>query len=69
MPVECGYLPVIMLARDGLHTGDWQCALLKSVPRLANRSMFGVRACGCPSKTPIQSFRSSTDIKSTLGAF
>ena len=35
--------------------------------RLASRSMWGVRACGCPPKAPTQSFKSSMAMKSTLG--
>ena len=56
-----------MLAREGLHTGDWQWALLKSTPRAASRSMFGVFACGCPPMQPIQSLRSSMAMSRTLG--
>lgn len=47
--------------------GAWQCAFVKSVPRLANASMCGVLACGCPPRQPTQSLRSSTAISKTLG--
>ena len=42
MPVVEGRNPVIRLLREGLQSGDWQWALVKSVPRLASASMFGV---------------------------
>ena len=38
--------PVSTLVRDGLQSGAWQWALVKSVPRRASASMFGVFACG-----------------------
>src|SRR4051812_2216472 len=57
-----------MLEREGLQSGAWQCALAKSVPRLASRSMFGVFAWGWPPRQPTQSFRSSTARKRMLGA-
>ena len=56
-----------MLAREGLHTGAWQWALLKRTPRAANRSILGVLAWGCPPRQPIQSLRSSMEISRTLG--
>jgi len=34
-----GRKPVIIEARDGLQSGDWQWALANSVPRVARRSM------------------------------
>ena len=46
MPVVEGRKPVKRLLREGLQSGDWQWALLNSVPRAASRSMLGVRACG-----------------------
>ena len=46
MPVVEGRRPVMRLLRDGLQSGAWQWALVKSVPRAARRSMFGVFACG-----------------------
>ena len=67
MPVVEGRSPVSRLARDGLHNGDWQCALAKSVPRLARPSMFGVLACGWPPRQPIQSFWSSMAMNKTFG--
>ena len=67
MPVVVGRRPESKLVRDGLHSGAWQWALVKSMPRRARRSMFGVKAWGWPSKQPIQSFRSSMAMKSTLG--
>ena len=54
-------------AREGLHEGAAQYARVKITPRVANRSRFGVRACGWPPSAPIQSFKSSMAIKSTLG--
>ena len=67
MPVVEGRSPVSRLARDGLHRGDWQCALRNTVPRAARRSMFGVCACGWPPRQPTQSFKSSMAMKRTLG--
>ena len=66
-PLVCGYLPVIILAREGLHTGDWQWALLNKVPTFASLSILGVFACGWPPIHPTQSLRSSIEIKSTFG--
>jgi len=56
MPVLVGRKPSIRLVREGLQSGDWQCALRKSVPRWAKASRFGVFASGCPPIAPIQSF-------------
>src|SRR5437868_2774013 len=62
-----GRNPVIKEARDGLHTGAAQYALVNSMPLAASRSMFGVLTSGCPPRQPIQSFRSSTAMKRTFG--
>src|SRR5687768_17338466 len=67
MPVDEGRNPVSKLARDGLHSGDWQCALVNSVPRAASASILGVFVCGCVFIQPTQSFRSSIEMNSTLG--
>src|SRR6516164_6269648 len=67
MPVVVGRSPVSTLEREGLHSGAWQCALVKSVPRRPRRSMFGVTACGWPPRQPTQSFRSSTAMNRTFG--
>ena len=69
MPDVEGGMPVIRLARDGLHAGAEQCAFVNSTPRLASRSRFGVLTSGCPPKQPIQSFKSSMAINSTFGLF
>src|SRR5688500_3763864 len=66
-PDVCGRTPVMSAARDGLHAGAGQWARVKSMPRFARRSMFGVFACGCPPRQPTQSLRSSTAMKRTLG--
>src|SRR6056297_2091743 len=68
MPLVDGSKPEKRLARLGPQMGAWQWALVNSVPRDAKRSMFGVRASGCPPMQPTQSFRSSIAINSTLGA-
>ena len=62
-----GRNPLSKLEREALQPGAEQWALVKSVPRLARRSMFGVRACGCPPSTPTQSLRSSTAMNKTFG--
>ena len=67
MPVVEGRSPVIKLVREGLHNGAWQWALVKSVPRFASRSMFGVFTCGCPPRQPIQSFWSSMAMNKIFG--
>lgn len=54
-------------ARDGLQAGAAQCAFVKNRPRAASRSIFGVLACRCPSRQPIQSFKSSMAMNRTLG--
>lgn len=69
MPEVEGRIPVIRLARDGLHAGAEQWALVKSTPLLARRSRFGVLTSGCPPRQPTQSFKSSIAIKSTFGLF
>ena len=56
-----------MDARDGLHAGAGQKALEKTTLSEARRSRRGVIACGCPPIKPVQSFRSSMQINSTLG--
>lgn len=66
-PVEVGLFPNKRLLRDGLHKGDWQWALTKSVPLLARRSMLGVFTSGWPFMQAIQSFWSSIEMKRTLG--
>src|SRR5690349_13274154 len=66
-PVWKGWRPLNTAAREGLQSGAAQCAFVKSTPRLARRSIFGVRACGCPPRQPTQSFRSSIAMNSTLG--
>jgi hypothetical protein len=40
---------------------------VKRTPLAASRSRFGVIVCGCPPRQPIQSFRSSMAMNSTLG--
>lgn len=67
MPVVVGRRPSSKLVREGLHSGDWQCALRKVVPRAASLSMYGVFAIGCPPRWPIQSFWSSMAMKRMLG--
>ena len=67
MPVVVGRLPVSSATRDGLQAGAAQCALVNSMPWEDSLSIFGVRACGWPPSTPVQSFRSSMAMKSTLG--
>jgi len=67
MPVVDGRSPSITLVREGLQIGAWQWALVNSVPRFASASICGVRACGCPSRQPTQSFKSSMTINSTFG--
>ena len=44
-----------------------QCAFVNNTPRLASASICGVLACGCPSRQPTQSFRSSIAMSRTLG--
>ena len=60
-------MPVIMAAREGLQSIDGTCAFEKTIPCAANRSMFGVIACGWPPKGPTQSFKSSIAINRTSG--
>ena len=67
MPVVDGRKPVSKLEREALQLGAEQWAFVKSNPRLAKRSMFGVRACGCPPSAPTQSLRSSTAMNNTFG--
>jgi hypothetical protein len=67
MPVVDGRKPVSKLEREALQPGAEQWAFVKSNPRLAKRSMFGVRACGCPPSAPTQSLRSSTAMNNTFG--
>ena len=60
------------LAEDGVlftnaHCNALQWALVNKTPSSASASRFGVLVCGCPPITPIQSLRSSTIIKTTLG--
>ena len=43
--VDEGLRPHSKLIRDGLHIVPWQWAFVKSMPRAASRSMFGVRVC------------------------
>ena len=38
--------------RDGLHNGAVVWAFVNVIPRSANRSRLGVRACGCPARGP-----------------
>ena len=38
-----GFRPVIILTRVGVHTGDAEYALVKSMLLVASRCMFGVR--------------------------
>ena len=57
----------MMADRDGLQAGAGQCALVNNTPLAASRSKFGVFACGCPPRQPIQSFKSSTEMNSTFG--
>jgi len=57
----------MIAVRDGLQDGEGQWALLNKTPLAAKRSMFGVFACGCPPKQPIQSFRSSIEINKMFG--
>ena len=64
-PVFHGIVPLKTIARDGLHAGDAQCALVNRTPRFASRSMFGVWAGG--PKTADQSLRSSTATNRTFG--
>jgi hypothetical protein len=52
-------------AREGLHAGEAQYARLKSIPRRANRSIFGVLMG--PPYGVIQSFISSTAMNKTFG--
>ena len=56
-----------MAVRDGLQAGAGQWALVNRIPEAANRSRFGVLACGCPPRQPTQSLRSSMAMNSTLG--
>ena len=51
----------------GLHNGAAVCALENTIPRSARRSMFGVLTCGCPSRGPTQSLRSSMAMKRISG--
>ncbi len=51
----------------GKHAAAGVCALVKSMPRAASASMFGVLVCGCPPNTPTQSLRSSMAINRTSG--
>lgn len=60
-------MPVIMDARDGLQAGAGQKAREKTTLSEASWSRRGVNACGCPPIKPVQSFRSSIQINSTLG--
>src|SRR5918994_2952021 len=56
-------------ARDGLHTGAAQYALVNVTPIPARRSMFGVLVCLLRPRWPTQWFKSSTAMKSTFGFF
>ena len=69
MPVVDGSKPVIRLEREGEQIGAWQCALVKSVPCDASRSIFGVMVLGWPLMQPIQSFKSSIAMNKMLGCF
>lgn len=60
-------MPDIRLAREGPQSGNWQWASVKRVPRAASRSILGVLASGCVFKTAGQLFKSSIEIKRTLG--
>ena len=43
-PVRAGINPLNTAAREGLQAGAAQWALVNSTPRLAKRSIFGVKA-------------------------
>ena len=61
MPVVDGRSPVMTEVREGLHSGDWQWALVNSVPRAASRSRFGVFTIGWPAQ-PMASLRCSSEM-------
>ena len=65
MPVVDGRKPVKVAAREGLHAGETQYARVNNIPRLARRSRFGVLIGEFGSSREIQSFMSSTAMKST----
>ena len=48
VPIEEGYIPVMMAERDGAQTPEMEKARVKRAPWAASRSRFGVRACGSP---------------------
>ena len=66
-PVLAGCSPLSRELRDAVHTACEQWALENCMPSAANRSMWGVMVCGWPPWDPVQSFKSSTEINSTLG--
>ena len=69
MPVVDGRRPVKVAAREGLHAGEMQYARVNNIPRPARRSRFGVLIGDFGSSREIQSFMSSTAMKSTSGLF
>jgi hypothetical protein len=67
-PVEEGRFPRKNAFLEGQHTVAAACALVKDIPRSANRSMLGVWTVPpYPPRKPVQSFKSSTHISSTFG--
>ena len=63
--VWSAYIPVINDTLDGPQSGYWTCALLKSMPFLANLSILGVIAKGSP-YAPKAQFKSSATMNRTL---
>lgn len=59
--------PENIAALEGAQKTPAVWALMKLIPRLAKRSIFGVIADGIVSWQPIQSFMSSTAMNKTLG--
>ena len=60
-------MPVQRLALDGPQMGAALCAFENLIPSAASRDKFGVKACGCPPRPSIESFRSSQTMTRTLG--
>lgn len=66
-PVVDGRYPDNKLALEGEQTVPFACAWVKRTPRAASRFMFGVYACGCPSKPSTYVLRSSVTMSKMFG--
>ena len=66
-PLVLGRRPVSVATRDGFQATEMQYAWLKSVPRLAKRSRFGVLMGDLGSSREMPSFMSSMTMNRTFG--